>query len=99
MNHLEPDHTGWLKGFVNNLDIEIITTPKGEKMLKDLFKYEGKVRGVADGDELDLGGKTLSFYHIPFVHWPETMVTFDKDSVITSYSIHYTKLYDHQRLP
>ncbi|MGL1891902.1 MAG: FprA family A-type flavoprotein [Spirochaetaceae bacterium] len=81
LNHLEPDHTGWLNGFLKeSKDIEIITTPKGEKMLRSFFKYQGLVKVVKDGDTLDLGGKELTFYHAPFVHWPETMVTFHKES-------------------
>lgn len=84
LNHLEPDHTGWLKGFLSdNEDVIIITTPKGEKMIRSFFNYEGPVQAVADGDVLDLGGgKELTFYHAPFVHWPETMVTFHKESGI-----------------
>lgn len=81
LNHLEPDHTGWLDGFVKETgNIEIVTTPKGEKMLRSLFNYEGPVRSVKDGDTLDLGGKELTFYHAPFVHWPETMVTYDAET-------------------
>lgn len=81
LNHLEPDHTGWLYGFLGeSSNTQIVTTPKGEKMLRDFFNYEGSVISVKDGDTLDLGGKELTFYHAPFVHWPETMVTFDKES-------------------
>jgi flavorubredoxin len=35
------------------------------------------VRTVADGEELSFGRRTLRFVHTPFVHWPETMVTYD----------------------
>ncbi len=81
LNHLEPDHTGWFNGFLKeSKDTKIVTTPKGEKMLRSMYNYQGEVISVKDGDTLDLGGKTLSFYHAPFVHWPETMVTFDKDT-------------------
>ncbi|QEN06184.1 FprA family A-type flavoprotein [Thiospirochaeta perfilievii] len=81
LNHLEPDHTGWIKGFLEKTkDVVIVTSPKGEKMLRALFSYQGEVLVVNDGDELDLGGQKLTFYHIPFVHWPETMVTFHKES-------------------
>jgi flavorubredoxin len=31
---------------------------------------------VADGETLDLGGRTLEFILMPWVHWPETMVTY-----------------------
>jgi len=35
------------------------------------------VHTVKDGEELSLGRRTLKFVHAPFVHWPETMVTWD----------------------
>jgi flavorubredoxin len=81
LNHLEPDHSGWLDGFVKEAnDVKIVTSVKGKKMLGALFDYNGEVITVNDGDTLDLGGHVLSFYNIPFVHWPETMVTFHKET-------------------
>ncbi len=83
LNHLEPDHTGWLHGFLKETkNLKVVVTPKGEKMIRAMFKYEGEIITVADGDTLDLGGQVLTFYHAPFVHWPETMVTYQKDTGI-----------------
>jgi flavorubredoxin len=31
---------------------------------------------VADGESIDLGGKTLKFVEAPMLHWPETMFTY-----------------------
>lgn len=31
---------------------------------------------IAEGTEIDLGGKTLRFHMTPMVHWPETMMTY-----------------------
>jgi flavorubredoxin len=40
---------------------------------------------VEDGHTLSLGDKTLKFIHTPWVHWPETMVTYLKeDSILFS---------------
>ena len=36
-------------------------------------------RQVEDGQTIDLGGRTLEFIHTPWVHWPETMVTYLKE--------------------
>jgi flavorubredoxin len=46
-------------------------------MLAAFYGITDHVRVVADGDELVLGKRTLKFVHAPFVHWPETMVTYD----------------------
>jgi flavorubredoxin len=82
LNHLEPDHTGWLAGFRKlNPACEIIATAKGINLVKSFYKIETGLREVKDGDTLDLGaGKVLTFFETPNLHWPETMVTWDADS-------------------
>ena len=82
LNHLEPDHTGWLREFrEKNPNVEIISTQKGINLVKSFYKIETGVRAVKDGDTLDLGnGKVLTFFEAPNVHWPETMVTWDASS-------------------
>ncbi|MHA1602594.1 MAG: FprA family A-type flavoprotein [Promethearchaeota archaeon] len=79
LNHLEPDHTGDLRNFVELApNAQIITTKKGIPLVEAFYGIKDKVKAVSSGDTLDLGkGKVLSFYEIPNVHWPETMVTFD----------------------
>ncbi len=58
LNHLEPDHTGWLNGFLKEAkNIEIVTTPKGETVLRAMLNLNGPVVSVEDGAELALGGK------------------------------------------
>jgi flavorubredoxin len=40
---------------------------------------------VADGETLSLGDKTLKFIYTPWVHWPETMVTYlEEDRILFS---------------
>ncbi len=54
-------------------------------MLEAFYGITENVRVVADGEELPLGNRTLKFVHAPFVHWPETMVTYDTaDKVLFS---------------
>jgi flavorubredoxin/rubredoxin len=36
---------------------------------------EDRIMVVKDGDTLDLGNRTLQFISFPWVHWPETMLT------------------------
>lgn len=79
LNHLEPDHTGWLAEFrALNPKAEILATAKGLELVRNFYKIEEGVRAVKSGDTLDLGkGIVLSFHEIPNVHWPETMATFE----------------------
>ena len=81
LNHLEPDHTGWLHEFREmNPNAEIISTAKGINLVKTFYKIENGLRAVKDGESLDLGGVTLIFYETPNIHWPETMMTWEPAS-------------------
>ncbi|MFX1567553.1 MAG: FprA family A-type flavoprotein [Promethearchaeota archaeon] len=84
LNHLEPDHTGFTY-LVNSLspDAEIISTQKGVDLVKAFYHIESNLKAVKTGDVIDLGkNKKLEFVEIPNVHWPETMVTYEKSSGI-----------------
>ena len=82
LNHLEPDHTSWLRNFrAKNPNAVIISTQKGLNLVKSFYKIDTNIRAVKDGDTLDLGGgKILTFFEAPNLHWPETMVTWDAAS-------------------
>jgi anaerobic nitric oxide reductase flavorubredoxin len=79
LNHLEPDHTGWLADYRRlNPKVEILATAKGVDLVRSFYKVTDGVRAVKSGDVLDLGGgKSLHFVEAPNVHWPETMVSFE----------------------
>jgi flavorubredoxin len=79
INHMEPDHTGLL-GIFRKLAprAEIIGSVKTKEMLRSFFGIEDGVRAVADGETLSLGGPTLKFLSTPFVHWPETIMTYEE---------------------
>ncbi|MCL1814098.1 MAG: FprA family A-type flavoprotein [Treponema sp.] len=81
LNHLEPDHTGWLKELRRiNPKVEILSTAKGINLVKTFYKEESGLRAVKDGEKLDLGGTELVFFETPNIHWPETMVTWEPKS-------------------
>lgn len=80
INHMEPDHTGILKTLrMINSDFEIICTPKAVQMLENYYGVSQKVRSVQSGETLSIGKRQIQFHHVPFVHWPETMVTYDPE--------------------
>ncbi|NLG49744.1 MAG: FprA family A-type flavoprotein [Chloroflexi bacterium] len=47
-------------------------------MIEAYYGITENVRAVQDGEEISLGEKTLQFFSIPFVHWPETIATYEK---------------------
>jgi len=78
INHMEPDHTGALRTLARiPRRLTILTTEKAREMLAAYYGMTTNVRTVADGEEISVGRRTLRFVHIPFVHWPETMATYD----------------------
>jgi len=81
VNHMEPDHSGWISNFRKiKDDFTIICTDKAAKMVTSFYD-EDKIRIVKEGDTLDLGqGKVLSFHPVPNVHWPDTMYTYEKST-------------------
>jgi len=77
-HHGEQDHSGAIPHVLERYeDAKVLTTPKGKGILIDhLCIPEGQVIAVDDGEVLSLGDKALEFIHTPWVHWPETMVTY-----------------------
>ncbi|MFW5801223.1 MAG: FprA family A-type flavoprotein [Spirochaeta sp.] len=82
LNHLEPDHTGWLNAFKKiRKDFTIVTSKKGADVAEAFYGITENIQTVVSGDEIDLGqGRVLQFYEIPNVHWPETIATYDVKS-------------------
>ncbi len=79
LNHLEPDHTEFLRNLRRMApQATLLATEKGVELVEHFYGISEGVRAVGDGEELDLGGgKKLIFFHTPFVHWPETMMTYE----------------------
>ncbi|MFX0022640.1 MAG: FprA family A-type flavoprotein [Candidatus Hermodarchaeota archaeon] len=86
-NHVEMDHSGSFPLIIKHLpNAKLIASEKGVEILKAHFHEEvgeevfNKIRGVKDGDTLDIGnGKKFTFVPIPMIHWPDSMVSFMTD--------------------
>ena len=83
-NHAEQDHSGTLPQILNRYPTaQVVATPKCKGMLADLgLAPPDQVMAVDDGATLSLGGRTLEFIHAPWVHWPETMLTYLREDKI-----------------
>ena len=85
--HAEQDHSGTIPQVLEKYpDAKLISTPKAKGLLTDLLQIpEESFITVEDGETLSLGDKTLTFIHTPWVHWPETMVTYlQEDKILFS---------------
>ena len=76
-NHVEMDHSGSITKLLEFCpNTKIITSTRGEKGLHLHYKKELNLKVVNSGDTLNIGKKILTFFHIPMVHWPDSMVTY-----------------------
>ncbi|MFZ2054261.1 MAG: FprA family A-type flavoprotein [Candidatus Aminicenantales bacterium] len=83
INHMEPDHTGILRIFRKLApQAAILGSAKTRDMLRGFFSITENVRAVGDGETLSLGGHTLRFLSTPFLHWPETIMTYEESQKI-----------------
>ncbi len=88
VSHMEPDHAGSLKAFLDTYpDTEVVGNAKTFPMMKQFFGEDFEVKSVIvkENDTLNLGSHELTFIMAPMVHWPEVMVAYDsKDKVLFS---------------
>lgn len=76
-NHVEMDHSGSLPMMIEHApNADIITSTQGEKGLRRHFKKDWPLKAVKSGEELSIGKRTLKFFHMPMVHWPDSMATY-----------------------
>lgn len=86
-HHAEQDHSGSIACVLFKYpDAKVVTNPQCKEMLIDhLSLDEDRFITVENGGTLRLGGKTLKFVFTPWVHWPETMVTYlEEDKILFS---------------
>jgi flavorubredoxin len=82
--HSEQDHSGLIPAVLERFPkAKVIVSPRGKDIiLTHLTVSEEQIVVVEDGEELSLGDKTLQFIHFPWVHWPETMLTYLKEDQV-----------------
>ena len=83
-SHAEQDHSGSIPYVLQAFPAaKLVTNEKCAAMLNDFSLVSAdKIMVIKDGDTLSLGDKTLEFALCPWVHWPETMVTYLKEDGI-----------------
>ena len=89
VQHMEPDHSGSVKAFMEAFpEAKIVSSQKAFTMISNFFEgedYADRRIVVKEGDTLELGSHTLSFITAPMVHWPEVIMTYDaKEKVLFS---------------
>ncbi|HOT04353.1 MAG TPA: FprA family A-type flavoprotein [Methanolinea sp.] len=81
INHAEQDHSGSLPMIAELFpQAKVVTNEKCVEMVTNLLDIGSeRCMVIKDRETLDLGGKTLEFLITPWVHWPETMLTYARE--------------------
>jgi len=83
VNHMEPDHSGAIRILTELYpEMEIIGNKKTIPMIEGYYGITENCKLVKEGDSIELGNNKLSFYQVPMVHWPESMVCFEESNQI-----------------
>lgn len=79
VNHMEPDHSSMLGEIIRRYpNIKIVANCRTFKILENYYPlHEHNIYEVEDRFVIDLGYHKLAFAITPWVHWPETMMTYD----------------------
>jgi flavorubredoxin len=83
-NHAEPDHSGTIGEILEKYpEAKAVCTDKCKAILIDRFSIaDDRFQVVGDKETISLGDRTLEFIHAPWVHWPETMLTYLREDKI-----------------
>lgn len=82
INHMEPDHSGWIEDFRKiKKDFTIYCSAMAAKLLDEFYEHNDNIHVIKNNEQLDLGdGKVLKFITTPNVHWPDTMMTIEQST-------------------
>ena len=88
VQHMEPDHSANIDVFLKKYpEAAVVSSAIAFKIMNQFFGTDYAERRVVvnEGSTIDLGGRKLTFYTAPMVHWPEVIVTYDnKDKILFS---------------
>lgn len=104
IHHMEPDHSGSIPKLLPLLNKEtvFIGHPLTKSMIKSFYGVTPhNFKNISDGEALNLGKYNIKFIHTPWLHWPETIMTYinEKEILLScdafgAYSIPKTIYYD-----
>lgn len=81
LHHGEPDHTGSVPKLLEAVEKEggsvtVLGHPMIKGMIESMYGVKPSFKPVRDGETLEIGGIQLLFIYTPWLHWPETIMTF-----------------------
>lgn len=94
VGHTEPDHSGSLEKLLElTPNATVVGSATAITFLKEIVNKPFASRAVKEGDTIELGGRTLTFLSVPFLHWPDSMYTYIPEMkalfTVDSFGCHY----------
>jgi flavorubredoxin len=86
-NHAEPDHAGAIPAVLAAYpEAKVLANVKCRSLLKSSLKLPEEVfELIQDNQMMSLGDKSLRFLWVPWVHWPDTTITYiEEDHIMFS---------------
>jgi flavorubredoxin len=82
--HAEQDHSGAISKLAKIYpEAQILASARCMELLVAFSLVPpDRVREVKNGEKISLGDKTLEFIHAPWVHWPDTILTYVPESKV-----------------
>lgn len=78
VQHTEPDHSGSLVRVLEEYKDAVVVASKSAIMnAKNITNRE--FNSIEAKGELSIGKRTLKFMSVPFLHWPDTIYTYDTE--------------------
>jgi len=78
VHHMEPDHSGAMSAVLEAIGehVQVWGHPFSKRLIKSLYGLDPYFQTVKDDTVLEFGGSKLTFLQMPWLHWPECMITY-----------------------
>lgn len=78
IHHMEQDHSGAIPKILelNNFKAEVRGHSMVLGMLEAFYNIKPKFKALRDGEEMSIGDSKLKFIYTPWLHWPDTFMTY-----------------------
>jgi len=77
LDHTEADHSGALARLLEKAPFaRVVASRTAAQFIPNLLNRDVAPLLMEEGQTLDLGGRKLTFIHAPFLHWPDSMLTY-----------------------
>ncbi len=87
VHHMEEDHSSALPRVLEEIgsEVTIVGHPLTRTMLEAFYGARPRFKPIRDGEKISLAGKVIKFVHTPWLHWPETIMSYlENEGVLLS---------------